>query len=169
MVPLASAPPHFATRVAREQCGEGEHGVGACGVLPPCGLRVGNCKGSGARLLPRMFHFRRPCCLALNVNRVAVRSQCSAMVAPAQNVGAVVRRTLPKGGYEYIDRAESLGSVTHEMFIVGYTFGVHAKGTLTSRGYSTATRSEYRPRAHTRAMASESGIGDVDPNEQAER
>ena len=46
------------------------------------------------------------------------------MVAPAQNVGAVVRRTLPKGGYEYIDRAESLGSVTHEMFIVGYTFGV---------------------------------------------
>lgn len=46
------------------------------------------------------------------------------MVAPAQNVGAVVRRTLPKGGYEYVDRAESLGSVTHEMFIVGYTFGV---------------------------------------------
>ena len=54
------------------------------------------------------------------------------MVAPVQNAGAVVRTTLPNGGYEYVDRAESVGSVTHEMFIVGYTMGVRTRARRTT-------------------------------------
>ena len=46
------------------------------------------------------------------------------MVAPARNVGMATRCTLPTGGYEYRDRAGSVGSVTHEQFMVGYTMAV---------------------------------------------